>query len=107
MNIYVGNLSTDVTEEELKEQFSSFGEVLSCKIIKDKFTGESRGFGFVEMQSKEQAQSAISSLNVKELKGRPMTDNEARPKNDRNRFNRNNRWGERNRRNSRNRFNMW
>lgn len=85
MNIYVGNLSREVTEEELKEQFLAFGDVSSCAIIKDRFTGESRGFGFVEMPSKEQAQQAISSLNGKELKGRPMTVNEARPKTDRNR----------------------
>lgn len=104
MNIYVGNLARDVNEDELKEQFVVFGEVSSCAIIKDKFTGESRGFGFVEMPSKEQAQQAISSLNGKELKGRPVIVNEARPKTDRNRNreHKNFGWKKNNRR-----FNMW
>ena len=83
MNIYVGNLSRDVTETELKEAFQAFGEVQSCNIIKDKFTGESRGFGFVEMPNKEEADKAVAELNGKDLKGRNLTVNEARPRTDR------------------------
>ena len=80
MNIYVGNLSYEVTEEELKEAFEDFGEVETVKIIKDKYTGRSKGFGFVEMSGKAKALSAIDGLNGKELKGRPLTVNEARPR---------------------------
>ncbi|MFB0527237.1 MAG: RNA recognition motif domain-containing protein [bacterium] len=80
MNIYVGNLSRDVTEEDLRQAFEAFGKVESVNIIKDKFSGESRGFGFVEMPAKAEAQSAISDLNGKELKGRPLKVNEARPR---------------------------
>ena len=83
MNIYVGNLSRDVSETELKEAFQAYGEVSSCNIIKDKFTGESRGFGFVEMPNKEEADKAIADLNGKDLKGRNLTINEARPRTDR------------------------
>ena len=83
MNIYVGNLSRDVSEAELREAFQAFGEVSSASIIKDKFTGESRGFGFVEMPNKAEAESAISSLNGKDLKGRAINVNEARPRTDR------------------------
>jgi len=80
MNIYVGNLSRDVTEEDLRETFEAFGKVESVTIIKDKFSGESRGFGFVEMPTKTEAQSAIAGVNGKELKGRPLNVNEARPR---------------------------
>jgi RNA recognition motif-containing protein len=80
MNIYVGNLSRDVTEEDLRQSFEAFGKVDSVTIIKDKFSGESRGFGFVEMPAKDEAQSAISGLNGKELKGRNLNVNEARPR---------------------------
>jgi len=80
MNIYVGNLSRDVTEEDLRETFEAFGKVESVTIIKDKFSGESRGFGFVEMPTKTEAQSAITGMNGKELKGRPLNVNEARPR---------------------------
>ena len=80
MNIYVGNLSPEVTEEDLRQAFEACGEVASASIIKDKFTGESRGFGFVDMPSKAEAQSAIESMNGKELKGRPLNVNEARPR---------------------------
>ncbi len=80
MNIYVGNLSLEATEENLREAFEAFGQVASVTIIKDKFTGESRGFGFVEMPVKAQAQSAIAGLNGKQLKGRTLTVNEARPR---------------------------
>jgi RNA recognition motif-containing protein len=83
VNIYVGNLSRDVSETELKEAFQAYGEVSSCNIIKDKFTGESRGFGFVEMPNKEEADKAIADLNGKDLKGRNLTINEARPRTDR------------------------
>ena len=83
MNIYVGNLSRDVTESDLKEAFQAFGEISTCNIIKDKFTGESRGFGFVEMPNKEEADKAIAGMNGKDLKGRNLTVNEARPRTDR------------------------
>jgi RNA recognition motif-containing protein len=82
MNIYVGNLSFDITEEALKEAFEAFGEVESVNIIKDRYSGQSRGFGFVEMPAKVQAQSAIDGLNGKELSGRPLNVNEARPRSD-------------------------
>jgi len=80
MNIYVGNLSRDVTEEDLRQAFEAFGRVESVTIIKDKFSAESRGFGFVEMPAKAEAQSAIAGLNGKELKGRPLKVSEARPR---------------------------
>jgi len=80
MNIYVGNLSRDVTEEDLRQTFEAFGKVETVSIIKDKFSGESRGFGFVEMPAKAEAESAIADLNGKELKGRPIKVNEARPR---------------------------
>jgi RNA recognition motif-containing protein len=82
MNIYVGNLSPTVTEEDLQEAFKAFGQVTTVNIIKDKFGGGSRGFGFVEMPGKAEAQSAIAGLNGKELKGKVLTVNEARPRTD-------------------------
>jgi RNA recognition motif-containing protein len=82
MNIYVGNLSFDVTEQDLRQAFEAFGEVTSANIISDKFTGQSKGFGFVEMSAKEQAQAAIAGMNGKEMKGRTLNVNEARPRND-------------------------
>jgi RNA recognition motif-containing protein len=82
MNIYVGNLSRDLTETELREAFAAFGEVSSASIIKDKFSGETRGFGFVEMPNKDEADKAISTLNGRDLKGRTATVNEARPRTD-------------------------
>jgi RNA recognition motif-containing protein len=82
MNIYVGNLSRDVAEADLREAFSAFGEVATAAVIKDKYTGESRGFGFVEMPNKEEAEKAISGLNGKDIKGRTITVNEARPRRD-------------------------
>jgi RNA recognition motif-containing protein len=78
MNIYVGNLSSDATDETIKQAFESFGEVTSARVIKDKYTGQSRGFGFVEMPGQAQAQTAIESLNGKELLGKQMNVNEAR-----------------------------
>jgi len=81
MNIYVGNLSRDVTEEELRQAFEGFGQVASATVIKDKFTGQSRGFGFVEMPAKEEAEKAIAEMNGQDLKGRTISANEARPRN--------------------------
>jgi RNA recognition motif-containing protein len=82
MNIYVGNLSREVTEEELKKAFEAFGRVTSGSIIKDKFSGESKGFGFVEMPSKTEATTAMQELNGTDLNGRNITVNEARPRED-------------------------
>jgi len=80
MNIYVGNISYEVTEEELKEAFAVFGKVDTVKVIKDNYTGRSKGFGFVEMSAKAEAQSAIEGLNGKDLKGKSLNVNEARPR---------------------------
>ena len=80
MNIYVGNLSYEVTEEDLKEAFGVFGEVETVKVLKDYATGRSKGFGFVEMSNNAEAQSAIDALNDKELKGRALKVNTARPR---------------------------
>jgi len=82
MNIYVANLSADVGDDDLRQAFEAFGEVKSATVIKDKFSGKSRGFGFVEMLSKDEAQSAIQELNGKDLKGQSLTVNEARPRTD-------------------------
>ena len=83
MNIYVGNLAREVTEDDLREAFAVFGQVNTATIIKDRFSGESRGFGFVEMPSKNEAQTAIDEMNDKDLKGRTINVNEARPKTNR------------------------
>jgi RNA recognition motif-containing protein len=83
MNIYVGNLAREVTDEDLREAFEAFGQVNSATVIKDRFSGESRGFGFVEIPSKNEAQTAITEMNGKELKGRVVNVNEARPKTNR------------------------
>lgn len=80
MNIYAGNLSQEVSEEDLRQAFGAFGQVTSVKIIMDTFSGTSRGFGFVEMSGKAEAQAAVAGLNGKELKGRMLTVNEARPR---------------------------
>jgi RNA recognition motif-containing protein len=82
MNIYVGNLSQQATEEDLREAFGAFGDVKSVKIIKDKFSEVSRGFGFVEMEAKNEALAAIEELGSSELKGSRIIVNEARPKTD-------------------------
>ncbi|KGO34485.1 MAG: RNA-binding protein [Desulfoprunum sp.] len=79
MKIYVGNMSYEVQEEDLRQAFSQFGQVESVAIITDKFSGRSKGFGFVEMATKEQGQAAIDGLNGKDLKGRALVVNEARP----------------------------
>jgi len=83
VNIYVGNLSHQTTEDDLRQAFEAFGQVESVNIIKDRFSGESRGFGFVEIASKEEAQKAIEEMNGKDLMGRAVNVNEARPKTDR------------------------
>ncbi len=83
MNIYVGNLAHQATEDDLRQAFEEFGQVESVNIIKDKFSGDSRGFGFVEMPSKDEAQKAIEQMNGKELMGRALNVNEARPKTER------------------------
>ena len=80
MNIYVGNLSYDVTDVMIREAFESFGQVTSARVIKDKYNGQSRGFGFVEMFVQSQAQTAIRSLNGRELLGKQMSVKEARPR---------------------------
>ncbi|MFA5293293.1 MAG: RNA-binding protein [Phycisphaerae bacterium] len=77
MNIYVGNLSRDVTEDQLRQAFEAYGEVKTVSIIKDKLTGEPRGFGFVEMSSNEQAAAALQELDGKDLGGRALKVNEA------------------------------
>lgn len=83
MNIFVGNLSRDVTEDDLQTAFGAFGRVTRVTVLKDKFSGEPRGFGFVEMESKAEAQAAINGMNGKDLKGRNLNVNEARPKTER------------------------
>jgi cold-inducible RNA-binding protein len=80
MNIYVGNLSYEVTEEDLRQEFGAFGEVSSVSLIKDPYSGRSKGFGFVEMPTLSEGQAAINGLNGKEIKGRAATVNGARPR---------------------------
>jgi RNA recognition motif-containing protein len=80
MNIYVGNLSFDAKEEDLKAAFEAYGQVTSATIVRDKYSGQARGFGFVEMPDSNEARTAIASLNGKELLGRQMNVNEARPR---------------------------
>jgi cold-inducible RNA-binding protein len=80
MKIYVGNLSYEVTEDDLKLAFKEFGQVETVTLIKDKYSGQSKGFGFVEFASKTEGQAAIDGLNGKELKGRTLNVNEARPR---------------------------
>ena len=82
MNIYVGNLPFDVTDESLATSFSEYGEVTTARVIIDRFSGRSRGFGFVEMPKTEEAQAAIQSLNGTDMAGRTLTVNEARPRED-------------------------
>ena len=80
MNIFVGNLSRTVTEAELRAAFHPFGEIASVSIVKDQSSGVSKGFGFVEMPKQEEAEAAIKSLNGKELGGKSLTVNQARPR---------------------------
>jgi len=82
MNIFIGNLSRQVTDADLREAFEAHGAVASANVIKDKFTGESRGFGFVEMADQAQANAAIAALNGKDLKGRALNVAEAKPRTD-------------------------
>jgi RNA recognition motif-containing protein len=82
MNIYAGNLSFDVTEEDLRQAFESYGKVESVTIVKDKYSGQSKGFGFVEMPAKAEATAAINGLDGKDLQGRTLKVNEARPRSD-------------------------
>ena len=82
MNIYIGNLSAEVTDEELNNLFAEYGKVSSAKVIRDMFSQESRGFGFVEMPAQAEAQKAIDELNTKEVKGKKLIVNEARPRRD-------------------------
>ena len=80
MNIYVGNLSREVTEDELRKAFEPFGQVTSVNVIKDRYSNESRGFGFVEMATKSEAQAAITGLNGTSLGDRTLSVSEARPR---------------------------
>ncbi len=82
MKIYVGNLSYEVTEEDLRQEFVAFGEVTSVSVITDKYSGRPKGFGFIEMASKSEAEAAITGLNGKTLKERTIVVNEARPRTD-------------------------
>ncbi len=83
MNIYIGNLAYTVTEDDLRESFSEFGQVESASIINDKFSGRSKGFGFVDMPNDSEAREAIESLNDKDLNGRTIKVNEAKPREER------------------------
>ena len=83
MNIYIGNLAYTVSEDDLRDAFSEFGEVAHASIINDKFSGRSKGFGFVEMPKDSEAREAIESMNGKDLNGRTVTVNEAKPREER------------------------
>ncbi len=83
MNIYVGNLPFEITDEELEAAFTEFGEVSSARVIIDRFSGRSRGFGFVEMPTDSEGEAAIAAMAGKEMQGRPLTVNVARPREDR------------------------
>lgn len=85
MNLYVGNLSYTTTEDDLRKAFEAYGEITNVNIIKDKYSGDSRGFGFVEMSSNDDAREALENLNGAELGGRNLKVSEARPRNDNNR----------------------
>ena len=85
-NLYVGNLSYSVKDDELQALFAQFGTVSSARVISDRDTGKSKGFGFVEMPNDDEAQAAIDALNGKENHGRPLTVNEAKPREPRNNF---------------------
>jgi cold-inducible RNA-binding protein len=83
MNLYVGNLPYRITEDQLREAFEEFGRVSSCTIIKDKVTGQSKGFGFLEMPERSEAEVAVTNLNGRDLMGRKINVNEARPREER------------------------
>jgi RNA recognition motif-containing protein len=99
--LYVGGLPFKTTDGELETLFTSYGKVSSAKVIKDKFSGRSRGFGFVEMDDDNEATAAMSNLNGSEYEGRKLTVNEARPMTEGGRRNGNRKWG------NRNNFNKW
>jgi RNA recognition motif-containing protein len=80
MRIYVGNLTYSVTDDDLREVFGEFGELAAAEVIKDKFSGQSKGFGFVDMPNNAEADAAIKALNETDFKGRKLTVNEARPR---------------------------
>lgn len=80
MRIYVGNLTYSVTDDDLRDVFGEFGELAAAEVIKDKFSGQSKGFGFVDMPNKSEADAAIKALNETDYKGRKLTVNEARPR---------------------------
>lgn len=83
MNIYVGNLAYSVTQDDLRDAFAAYGEISSVNLITDKFTGDSKGFGFVEMPNNSEADAAIKALNETPLKGRNLKVNQAKPRGDR------------------------
>jgi RNA recognition motif-containing protein len=83
MNIYVGNLAYTVTESELQEAFSEFGEVASVRLVSDKFSGKSKGFGFIEMPNSSEAEAAINALNESSFKERDIKVNQAKPREER------------------------
>lgn len=83
MKLYVGNLSYSTTDEDLQEAFAAYGTVASCSVVKDKFSGDSKGFGFVEMPSNAEADTAIKALNGTTVKGRDIKVNQAKPREDR------------------------
>ncbi len=83
MNIYVGNLDYAVTEDDLKEAFSVFGEISSVRLVSDKFSGKSKGFGFIEMPDNSEAEAAMNALNESSFKGRDIKVNQAKPREDR------------------------
>ncbi|MFY9973730.1 MAG: RNA-binding protein [Chromatiaceae bacterium] len=83
MNIYVGNLAYSVTQDDLRDAFAAYGEISSVNLITDKFTGDSKGFGFVEMPNNAEADAAIKALNETPLKGRNMKVNQAKPRGER------------------------
>lgn len=85
MNIFVGNLSTDLSDQELEDAFTKYGKVKIAKVIRDMFTQQSKGFGFVEMMNNTEANSAMKELNTSELKGTRIIVNEARPQRDKRR----------------------
>ena len=93
MNIYVGNLSYETTEADLHSAFSAFGEVVSVKIITDQYSGRSKGFGFIEMPGRTEAEAAIKGLNSSEIKGRTIKVSQAKPRRGGNRVNRGGRQG--------------
>ena len=86
MRIYVGNLPYSVTDDDLKDTFAEFGELSSAEVVKDKFSGQSKGFGFVDMPNNSEADQAIKSLNNHDLSGRALKVNEAKPRTDRPRW---------------------